>query len=111
VDIQHPTCSAKTLIPAPEVDSPDTILAQHRGAHDAWLDSNIEIRLVEDADGVLRQDARNSDELGVSGAVQGSVRLVHASSDDLAIFDKDTADGGLIALECKFGLWWLMSQH
>jgi hypothetical protein len=53
---------------------------------------------------VLGQDASNGDKLGVSGTVQGPVGLVHASSNDVAIFDEDTADGRLIALECQFGL-------
>jgi hypothetical protein len=104
VNVQDSASSAKALVPASEVDSPDSVLAQHRGAHDAWLDSDIEVGLVEDADGVLRQDTGDSDELGVSGAIQSSIRLVHASTDDLATFHEDAADGCLIALECKFGL-------
>ena len=100
VNVQHTSCSAKPLIPAPEVDSPNSVLSQHRGAHDTRLDSDIEVRLVEDADGILRQDTRNSDTLGVSGAVERPVRLIHATANDLAIIYEDAADGCLIALEC-----------
>lgn len=111
VDIQHTTGSAKSLVPAAKINGSDTILTEHRGAHDAWLDSDIEIRLIQDADGMLGQDAGDGDELGMPGAIQGAVRFVHASADDFAIFDKHTTNGRLIALECQFGLEQVMSQH
>jgi hypothetical protein len=104
VNVQHTSGAAKALVPASEVDCSNAILAQHGSTHDAWLDGDIEICLVEDADGVLGQDASDGDKLGVSGTVQGPICLVHASSNDFAIFDEDTADGRLIALECQFGL-------
>jgi hypothetical protein len=53
VNVQHSSSTAKPLVPASEVDCSNAILAQHGRTHDAWLNSNIEVRLVEDADGVL----------------------------------------------------------
>ena len=104
MDIQHSSCSAKPLVPAAKVNSFDAVLAQHRRTHDAGLDRDIEVRLGEDADGVIGEDTGNGNKLGVTSAVQGAVRLVHASSDDLAVFHEDTANGCFIALEGKFGL-------
>lgn len=49
---------------------------------------------------MLGQDAGNGDKLGVSRAIQSAICLVHASADDVAIFDKHTANRRLIALEC-----------
>lgn len=111
VDIENPSRSSKSLIPASEVDSSDTVLAKHGRTHDAWLDGDIQVRLVEHTDGVLRQDAGDGNELGVPRAVQSAVRLVHASANDFAILHKDTADWCLVALECEFSLWHVTSQH
>jgi hypothetical protein len=46
---------------------------------------------------MLREDTSNGDELGVPGAVQSSIRLVHTAADDFAVLDEDTADRCLIA--------------
>lgn len=104
MDVQDTTGTSKALIPAAKVDAPNPILSQHGGAHDAWLDGDIEVDLVEDLDWMLREDTSNSNKLGVPGAVQGSIRLVHAATNDLAVFDEDAADWRLVALECKLGL-------
>ena len=111
VDGQHSSCSTKPLIPTAKVDGADAILAKHRRTHDARLDGHIEVRLFEDADGMLRQDTSNGHELGVSCTIQGTIGLVHAPADDLAILDKDTADGSLIACESQFSLDNRMSQQ
>lgn len=104
VDIEDPSCSAKALVPASKIDGANAVLAQHRGAHDAGLDGDIEVRLVEDGDGVLGQDAGNGDKLGVPGAVEGAVCFVHAAANDVAVPDKDTADGSFVAFEGELGL-------
>lgn len=103
VDIEDPSCSAKALVPASKIDGANAVLAQHRGAHDAGLDGDIEVRLVEDGDGVLGQDAGNGDKLGVPGAVEGAVCFVHAAANDVAVPDKDTADGSFVAFEGELG--------
>lgn len=104
MDVQHAASPAKALIPATEVDSSDAVLTQHRGTHDAGLDRDIEVCLAEDLDGVLGEDAGDGNELGVPGAVEGPVGLVHAAANDLAVFDEDAPDGRFIALECELGL-------
>lgn len=53
MDVQHSSSTAEPLVPASEVDCSNAVLAQHGCTHDAWLDSDIEVCLVEDADGVL----------------------------------------------------------
>lgn len=53
VNVQNTSGATKTLVPASEVDGSDAVLAQHGRAHDAWLNGDIEVCLVEDADGVL----------------------------------------------------------
>jgi hypothetical protein len=104
VDVEDTACASKALIPATKVDGPNTVLAQHGSAHDTWLDSDIEVSLVENLDGVLGEDAGNGDEFGVSGAVQGPICLVHAASNDFAVLDEDTTDRRFIALEGKLSL-------
>lgn len=53
VDVEDTTGAAEALVPAAKVDSANPVLAQHGGAHDAGLDSDIEVGLVEDLDGML----------------------------------------------------------
>lgn len=104
VDVQHAAGASEPLVPAAKVHGADTVLTEHRGAHDTGLDRDIEVRLLQVGDGLLGQDAGQSNKLGVPRAVQGAVRLVHATTKDLAIPHKHTANWGLVALECKFGL-------
>jgi len=104
MDVQHTTSAAEALVPTPKIHSSDTILAQHGSTHDAWLDGDVEVRLLKGADGHRGQDAGQRDELGVSRAVERAVRLVHAAANDLAIFHKDAAHGRLVALQRKLSL-------
>lgn len=53
VNVQDASSATKSLVPATEEDAPNTILTQHGSAHDTWLDGDIEVRLVENLDGVL----------------------------------------------------------
>lgn len=96
VDVQNTSSAAEPLIPTSKVDSPNPILAQHRSAHDAWFDGNIKIRLFQDADGMLRKNTGQCNELGMPRSIQSPVRLVHSLADDFAIFDEDAADGRLV---------------
>jgi hypothetical protein len=59
---------------------------------------------MEYTDGLLGQDARDGNELGVSSSIQCAVGFVHAAANDLAVFDKHTSDWSLVAFECKFSL-------
>jgi hypothetical protein len=106
VNVQDTARAAETLVPAAKVHGANTVLAKHRGTHDARLDRDIEIGLVEDRERMLGQNAGNGHELGMSGAIEGAVRLVHATADDLAVFDKDTADGCFVALQGQLSLSW-----
>lgn len=99
VNVQHTTGASETLIPAAEVDSSNAVLAQHGRAHDAGLYGHVEVGVLESTDWVIGQDACEGDELGVPGTVEGAVRFIHAATKDAAVFDKDTANGGLIARE------------
>ena len=96
MDVQDTTSSTEAFVPAAKVDGPDTILAQHRGAHDTWLDSNVKVRLSQNGDRVLGENAGEGNEFGMPRAIQCPIRFVHSSANDLAIFDEDTADGRLI---------------
>lgn len=100
MNVQHTTSAPETLIPAPKVDSSNAVLAQHGGAHDAGLDGHVEVGVVESRDWVFRQDACEGNELCMPGAIEGTVRFIHATAKDAAVFDKNTANWGLIALEC-----------
>jgi hypothetical protein len=104
VHVQYASCASEALVPATKVDGPNTILAEHGSAHDTGLNCDIEIRLMEYTDGLLGQDACDSNELGVSSAIQCAVGFIHAAANDLAVFDKHTSDWSLVALECKLSL-------
>jgi hypothetical protein len=105
VDVQDTARTAEALVPAAKVHGADAVLAEHGSTHDTRLDRDIEIGLVENLERVLGQDACNGHELGMPGAIESAVRLVHATTDDFAIFDKDTADRCFVALQGKLGLW------
>jgi hypothetical protein len=104
MDVQYSTGAAESLVPATKVHGANAVLTKHRGTHDARLDRDIEIGFVENLERVLGQDASNGDKLGMPGAIKGAVRLVHATTDDLAVFDEDTADRGFVALQGKLSL-------
>jgi hypothetical protein len=108
--IEYASGASESLVPAAKIDGSDSVLAKHGGAHDARLDGNIEVSLVEYADGVLGQNACNGDELGVSGAIESTVGLIHSPTDDLAVLHEDTTDRRLIAGQCKFGLSHVIGQ-
>lgn len=105
MNVEDAACAAEALVPAAKVDGADAVLAQHGGAHDAGLDRDIEVGLVENLDGMLRQNASNGDKLGVPGPVQGPVRFVHTTANDLTILDEDAADWCFVALEGELGLF------
>jgi hypothetical protein len=104
VDVQDTPSAPEALVPAAKVDGPDAILAQHGSAHDTGLDSDIEVDLVEDLDWMFGQNTGNGHELGVPGAVQGPICLVHAATNNLAVLDEDTAHRCFIALQGKLSL-------
>lgn len=104
MDVEHTASTAKALIPAAEVDGSDSILTQHGSAHDTGLNGDIKVCFLQDADGMLGQNAGKSNELGVPRAIEGAIRLVHAASNDLAILDEDAANRCLVTLECQLGL-------
>jgi hypothetical protein len=104
VNIQNASSATETLVPAAKIDASNAVLAQHGSAHDARLDSDIEISLLKSLDGMLGEDAGDGDELGMPGAIQRSICLIHATTNDFAVSDKNTADWSFIALQCQFGL-------
>jgi hypothetical protein len=104
VDVHYASSATKALIPATKVDGADTVLTQHGSTHDAGLDCDVQVDLVKDLDGVLGENASDGDKLGVSGAIQGPVRLVHASTNDLAVLDEDATNWCFIALQSELGL-------
>jgi hypothetical protein len=61
--------AAETVIETAEVDSADTELAKSGSAHDAGLDGHVEVGVVQDVGVVAGHDLRESDELGVAGAL------------------------------------------
>jgi hypothetical protein len=104
MDVQDTSRASEALIPATKIDGANTVLPQHRSAHDTGLDSDIKVCLVENLDRMLGQDTSNGHEFGVPGAVQSSVRLIHAATNNLAVFDKDTANRCFVALQGKLSL-------
>ena len=100
MNVEHASRTTKAFVPTSKVDSPNTVLTQHRGTHDAGLDRHVEVCLLQSADWVLGQDACQGHKLSVPGAIEGAVRLDHTTTQDLAVPDEDTSDGCLVALEC-----------
>ena len=104
MNIQHPPCTPKSLIPASKIHGSDAILPQHTRTHDAWLDSNVEVGLFEDGERVGLQDAGNGDEFGVACAIERTVCFVTATSDNGAISHEDTANRRLVTAQRELGL-------
>jgi len=73
-DPHHPATSTKAIVEAAKVDGPDAELAQGRRAHDARLDRDVEIRILEDRRGVLGEDLAHCHEFGVARALFGRDR-------------------------------------
>lgn len=65
MDRQHPTHSTEPLIGATVVDGPHLILPQGRGAHDAGLAGDVEVRFADHVRPMLAEDGLEGDELGV----------------------------------------------
>jgi hypothetical protein len=53
---------------------------------------------------MLGEDTGNGNEFGMPRTIQGAVRLIHATANDFAIVDKDTANWCFIAFKGKFSL-------
>lgn len=104
MNIQHAPRASKPFVPAPEIHRPDPVLPEHGRAHDAWFNGHIQVGLFEDGDGVLLEDAGESNELGVSGPVQCAVCFVAAAADDGTVFYEDAAYWCLVAGEGVLGL-------
>ena len=104
MNVQHAPCASKPFVPAPEIYCPDPVLPEHGRAHDAWFNGHIQVGLFEDGDGVLLEDAGESNEFGVSGPVQRAVCFVAAAADDGAVFYEDAAHWCFVAGEGVLGL-------
>ena len=70
MNIQYAPSSAEFVIHAAKIDCPNTVLPQRRGAHDAGLHGDVEIRLGED---ILRMGGKDSfqcNEFGMTGTLR-----------------------------------------
>jgi hypothetical protein len=65
VDVHDTSASAEAIVQTSEIDGANAILSQGRGAHDAGLDGDIEVGIVEDGLRMARHDFGQGDELGV----------------------------------------------
>lgn len=110
MNIEYTSSTSEAFIPAAEVDSSDAILTQHRCTHDTRLYRDIEVSLIKDFHRVLSENASNGYKFSVPGAVESTIRLIHASTDNLAISHEDAADRCFIARQCKLSLSHMLSQ-
>lgn len=69
MDIEDAAGAAKALVRAAEVDGVDFELAEHGCAHDAGLDGDVEIALLEEGRGLRLEELADGDELAVRGAL------------------------------------------
>lgn len=69
VDVHHAATATEAIIQAAEVHGTDAVLSQGGGAHDAWLDSHVQICVADDGLSVLGHDFGQSDEFGVTGSL------------------------------------------
>lgn len=65
----HASAAAETVVEAPEVHRPDAVLPQRGGTHDARLNGDVQVGLLEDGLRMLGHDFRERDELGVARAL------------------------------------------
>lgn len=72
-DAHDSTTATEAVIEAAKVDGADAELAQDRGAHDAWLDGDIQVGLLENLGFVFGQDLAQGHELGMAGALETSM--------------------------------------
>ena len=73
---QHTSGAAESIIRRSKIDCSDPVLPQRAGAHDARLNSDIEIGLLQYSSVVCREDLSKGDKLGVSGTLFGkSIRI------------------------------------
>jgi len=71
--LHNPTTTPESLIQTPKIHGSDAVLPQRRSAHDARLDGDVEVRLVQDGERVLGDDLADGDEFGVAGALVKAV--------------------------------------
>lgn len=69
MDVHDATAAAEAVVETAEVDGTDPVLAECRGAHDTWLDSHVEVGLLDDGLRVLGYDFGEGHELCVAGAL------------------------------------------
>lgn len=86
VNLHHTATASKSIVQTAEVDCPDTVLSQRGSAHDAWLDSDIEVAFFDHVLRVLGHDLSQSDELCVASALGGlHQRIYRRNGDRLSI--------------------------
>lgn len=68
-DAHDSTAATKAVVEAAKVDGVDAELAQDRGAHDAWLHSDIQVGLLEDLRVVFGKDLAQGNKLGMAGSL------------------------------------------
>ena len=103
VDGEHTTCPTKALIATAVVHSPDMILAQSRGAHDARLNRDVEIGRGHDAGRMRGEELGDGNELGMLRAVPGFVGIIHARAHHTAVVNEHTAHGRLSSGQSLLG--------
>lgn len=68
-DAHDSTTATEAVVEAAKVDGVDAELAQDRGAHDAWLDSDIQVGFLENLRVVFGKDLAQGNELGMTGSL------------------------------------------
>lgn len=72
-DAHDSTTATEAVVEAAKVDGLDAELAQDRGAHDAWLDSDIQVGLFENLWVVLGKNLAQGNELSMAGTLVPSM--------------------------------------
>lgn len=102
-DTHDSTTATKAVIEAAKVDSADAELAQDRGAHDARLNSDIQVTLLKDLGLVFGEDLAQGDELGMASALDKSMsdNDCEKRSDRPSVVETRWEDGWIRSAMCE----------
>jgi len=100
---QDTSVAPKSVVATAKVDTADSVLSQGRGAHDARLNCDVKIGLLEFGGGELGQEFGDGEEFGMSSPIERSICVVHAPSNDFSVEDEDAGNRRLTPSESLFG--------
>jgi hypothetical protein len=103
IDGQNTSISSESIIATAVVDAANAILSQSRSTHDAGLNRDVEVSLLELGLWEFLAEFSNSEKFGVSSTIQRSIGVVHSTSNHLALVNENAGDWCFSFFEGLFG--------